>query len=416
MQDEKKKKGLPVLRKPAVYEELQRLDDGRINVMLLGTSGCGKSTLINGILGTEEAGTGVGEAVTRRISVYQSDELPFRMIDTVGYEYNIFRQNRIKNELIRYSRDSVRKSDVEKLVHMIWFCIDGTSKRIDQTVLGYIRSISNDWKNVPIIVVFTKSYSSTEIDENIRMAREAIEKYNSAHKKAPLNIMDIIPVVAKTYAINDSVSIPASGLDVLVTRTVELIPEAKRLADRSVVELDLKLKRNMATGFVAASSAAAAVVGAVPIPVADSAVLLPLQVSMLNTLAKTYGLKERSVVNGLIDSIMKVGATTIAGKTIFSMLKAVPGLNAVGSVLNAAVAGVITFVTGEVSMVMFEKEYTGELDTFSHDYEKEIALLFNSYLPDIVGKLKVFSENSGGKITPAGIAEFLRSLVTRDKQ
>lgn len=416
MQDEKKKHVLPAIRKPAVYEELQNLGDGRINVMLLGTSGCGKSTLINGILGNDEAGTGAGEAVTRQISVYQNEDLPFRMIDTVGYEYNIFRQNRIKNELIRYSRDSVRKSDVEKLIHMIWFCIDGTSKRIDQTVLGYIRSISNDWKNVPIIVVFTKSYSSAEIDENIRMAREAIEKYNAAHKKAPLNIMDIIPVVARAYQINESVSVPASGLDVLVTRTNELIPEAKRLADRSVMELDLKLKKNMATGFVAASSAAAAMVGAVPIPVADSAVLLPLQAAMLNSLAKTYGLKEKSMVNGIIDSVMKVGATTIAGKTIFSMLKAVPGLNAVGSVLNAAVAGVITFVTGEVCMTMFEKEYTGELDAVSRDYEKEIALLFNSYLPDIVGKLKVFSENNNGTITPTQIGDFLRSLVRRDKK
>ena len=77
---DKKETKLSQNREKAGYEEIIDMNDGRINVMLLGTSGCGKSTLINAMLGEEKADTGVGEAVTREIAVYHSDTLPFRMI------------------------------------------------------------------------------------------------------------------------------------------------------------------------------------------------------------------------------------------------------------------------------------------------------------------------------------------------
>ena len=89
---DKKEINLGQNREKAGYEEIIDMNDGRINVMLLGTSGCGKSTLVNALLGEEKAMTGIGEAVTKEIAVYQSDALPFRMIDTAGYEFDFFHQ------------------------------------------------------------------------------------------------------------------------------------------------------------------------------------------------------------------------------------------------------------------------------------------------------------------------------------
>ena len=122
---DKKETKLSQNREKAGYEEIIDMNDGRINVMLLGTSGCGKSTLINAMLGEEKADTGAGEAVTKEIAVYQSDTLPFRMIDTVGYEFDFFHQHRIKNDIAKFGREGVRQKNVEKLIHMIWYCIDG---------------------------------------------------------------------------------------------------------------------------------------------------------------------------------------------------------------------------------------------------------------------------------------------------
>ena len=175
------------------------MNDDKINVLILGTSGCGKSTLINAILEANEAETGNGEAVTKEIAIYQNDDLPFRMIDTVGYEYGLLRQFRIKRDISKFCKDGVQTKNIEKLIHMIWFCIDGTTKRIDQEVLGYIKSVTNDWKNVPVIIVFTKSYSSVEIDENIQMASTSALVVNGT---ATINIVFLIAFIIQNIRQN----------------------------------------------------------------------------------------------------------------------------------------------------------------------------------------------------------------------
>lgn len=391
------------------YQRIIDLEDEKINVLLLGTSGCGKSTLINSILGEEKAKTGTGQAVTKDISVYEDPDIPFRMIDTVGYEYGFFKQNKIKNDFVKLSKEGVKKNEINKLIHMIWFCIDGTVKRIDQVVLDYIKSITNDWKNVPIIIVFTKSYSDIEIQENIEMANKAIITYNATHRKQ-MDVRDIIPVVAKTYQINENVSVPPKGLDVLVTRTNELAPEAKRLAESTIKEIDLKLKRNTVNSYVSTGTIAAATVGAVPVSIPDATILVPMQTFMMRGIAKTYGITEESNTNKIIDQIIKIGGTTIAGKALINLLKNIPGFNVAASVINAVVAGVITFAAGEVSAVVFEKMYTGEIDSAGVDWEKEITALFAQYIPDAVSIINDLLKQNNGEFS---LSKFLDALFIK---
>ena len=152
-----KKKEVKVVREreKTGYEQIIDMNDGKINVLLLGTSGCGKSTLINALIGEERAETGIGEAVTDKIAVYESDRIPFRLIDTVGYEFDFFHQHRIKNDIAKFGRDGVKQKNASKLIHMIWYCIDGTAKRVDLDALSYIRNVIRSWKNVQVIFVKT---------------------------------------------------------------------------------------------------------------------------------------------------------------------------------------------------------------------------------------------------------------------
>ena len=111
------------------------LDDKIINVMLLGTSGSGKSTLINAFLDTslEKAPTGVGTAITDRIDVYgELSNSPFRLIDTPGLEYSHKRQNWLTKEIKKWLKDSVKNPDPKTIVHTIWFCVDGSHKRMPE--------------------------------------------------------------------------------------------------------------------------------------------------------------------------------------------------------------------------------------------------------------------------------------------
>ena len=315
---DKKEISLGQNRDKSGYEEIIDMNDGRINVMLLGTSGCGKSTLINAMLGEEKAETGIGDPVTNAIAVYQSDSLPFRMIDTAGYEFDFFHQHKTRNDIAKFGKEGVRQKNVEKLIHMIWFCIDGTVKRIDQSVLSYIKSVSDDWKGVPIILVFTKSYSEIEEEENVRMAKDAIHKYNSRHTKNPLVIEGIIPVVAKLYPINETFSVAPRNLDKLVEKTNELAPKGIRIANNAVKDIDVSIKRGMAQSIVVGATTAAGAVGAIPIPTPDAAVLVPLQTAMMGAIAKTYGIRENSQINSIVNSVLKVGrAVSLVDRNFF---------------------------------------------------------------------------------------------------
>ena len=395
-----------------LYEKILDLNDNKINVLILGTSGSGKSTLINSILQAEEAPVGIGQPITSEIKVYQDDSIPFRMIDTVGYEFGFLKQNKIKRDLIKFAKEGVKKADIEKLVHMIWFCIDGTVKRIDQTVLDYIKSVTNDWKDVPVIVVFTKSYSEKETSENIQMARDAFAKFNEKHKKHPLQVKDIIPVVAKEYPINDSTTVPVSGIDHLILRTNELAPEAKQIAKDAIKEIDLKIKRNMASTTVGTATLVAATIGAIPItPFTDSALLVPVQMTMMKAVAKAYSIKNDSITNEIIDNVLKAGATTLAGKGLLGALKAIPGINIAGAVLNAVVAGTITLVAGQASLVLFEKIYTGEIDKTSIDWNSEVAKLFDMHLPAFVEKIEGLSKENGPKLDIEDVKQLFIDLI-----
>lgn len=59
----------------------------RGNVLVIGNSGVGKSTLINAVLGDNRAKTGWGtRGMTPKLEIYESKEIPFRIIDTIGFE------------------------------------------------------------------------------------------------------------------------------------------------------------------------------------------------------------------------------------------------------------------------------------------------------------------------------------------
>lgn len=143
-----------------------------------------------------------------------------------------------------------------------------------------------------------------------------------------------------------------------------------------------KKRRAQARRMIAGTAAGAAVVGAVPIPIADSALLVPLQLHMLTRIAKIYGMEKDSAENAVIDNIIKVGATTMAGRTILSALKGVPGIHLAASVLNALVAGTVTYAAGEISAKVFEGIQRGTIDPKTIDWARYIEVLYREKMPE----------------------------------
>ena len=143
-----------------------------------------------------------------------------------------------------------------------------------------------------------------------------------------------------------------------------------------------KKRRSQARRMIAGTAAGAAVVGAVPIPIADSALLVPLQLHMLTRIAKIYGMEKDSAENAVIDNIIKVGATTMAGRTALSALKKVPGIHLAASVLNALGAGTVTYAAGEISAMVFEGIQRGTIDPKTIDWARYIEVLYREKMPE----------------------------------
>ena len=80
------------------------------NVLVIGNSGVGKSTLINAVLGEDCAETSWGlEGTTKELKIYEADGVPFRIIDTVGFEPTKKKENRAINAVKKWSKNSAIK-------------------------------------------------------------------------------------------------------------------------------------------------------------------------------------------------------------------------------------------------------------------------------------------------------------------
>jgi uncharacterized protein (DUF697 family)/GTP-binding protein EngB required for normal cell division len=377
----------------------------KANVLVMGNSGAGKSTLINAVFNFDHAAVGDGDSVTEKMTIYQTEDVNFRIIDTKGLEYGILVRIQTKNSIKKWSKDSVKKNNENNYIHIIWYCVDATSKRVFDENLDSVKKVSQMWRDVPIIIVLTKSYSETETISNVNMVKKSIEKYKDNKQ---LNVVDIIPVVAQQFQINSDIVIPPVGVDKLIEKTNDIIPEAFKINEESVFEFSLRLKRANANGLVITATAGAAVVGAVPIPIADSLILMPLQSALVIGITKIYGIKkEVANLNNIAEVILSSGTVTIAAKTIISGLKAIPGINLAAALINAVVAAVITTVIGEITVTIMEKIVKGEVDPKDLDWMKKFA--DNEFLKKVGRYTSKLGENLEGK-GPKEIGEIITNI------
>ena len=378
------------------------------NVLVIGNSGVGKSTLINSVLGKEAAKTDWGtHGTTTKLEIYESegDQVPFRVIDTIGFEPNYLKERRAVNAVRKWSRDCARKGGENGRIDVIWFCVDGTrSKLFAEDIRRMTRAVSM-WKSVPIIAVITKSYSVPDREKNIEMIRKAFE----GQKKTRNNLREIIPVVAQIYTINDTAYAPPDGIPQLIDATNALMPEGSRAAAHDLAQFILNRKRVLAQSIVGAATAGAVVVGAVPLPVPDGVILTPTEVMEVNSLAKVYGIEGKAGSKHFLNSIIEAGTVGMVAKSIINMLKAIPGVNIAASVLNAIIAGVIVAVIGEGSIYAFEQIYLGKKSVEDTDWVKKI--IESRITETVIGKAKPILEKVSGSSDKKELLQAVVELV-----
>lgn len=378
------------------------------NVLVVGNSGTGKSTLINAVLGEECAKTGGGtEGVTDKLDIYESNDpkVPLRIIDTIGFVPNIFGRNKAIGAVQKWSKDAAKDGNPDNDINVIWFCVEGTSRKLFPEEIKNFGRATRMWKSVPVIVVITKSYSQLERSENVAMVRDALAN----EKRFKDMDVQIIPVVAKTFALNEDAFAPPEGIAELIEATNKAMPEGKRAAQKDIADFTLQRKRVMAQGLITACAVSGAAVGALPIPMADAAILMAIETGELNALAAIYGLKKGEKSKKFFDTIVDAGTVSVAAKLVISMLKAIPGVNLPASALNAFIAASFIVAIGEVSAYAFEQVFLGEKSFEDIDWVR--ALVEEKVTSGIVEKVTPVLEKASRADVPIDVKEMAGDIA-----
>jgi len=387
----------------------------RGNVLVIGNSGVGKSTLINSVLGDEKAKTGYGSSgTTNKLEIYESEEIPFRIIDTIGFEPSFIKEHKAINAVKKWSKDSAKEGKENSEINVIWFCVEGTTSKLFPKTIKDLSKATAMWKTVPIVVVITKSYSVPERELNIKMVKDAF----AMQKRHSKNLKDIVPVVASIYTLNDTAFAAPEGITELIDVTNALMPEGIKAGSNDVYKFKLKRKKALAQSIVAVSTGAAVTVGAITIGFADALILSSIEVGQINALARLYGIDNSEESKRLIKSIVEVGTVSTAAKAVISALRGIPGIKIAESMLDSIIAGAIVAAIGESSIYVFEKVYTGEKSVEDIEWVKKImeAKLSPQFIDKVITIVEKIAEGGNAKDTGKLISSLLSIVFTTKVQ
>ena len=162
------------------------------------------------------------------------------------------------------------------------------------------------------------------------------------------------------------------GVDLLINKTFETLPQAKSLAfarqqeyDKEMRELALKRLREKAkeeAEIITHSYASiAAGIAASPLPFSDIALLLPTQVGMILHIAKAYELEMNAEsAKKLIIALGAVAGTGFAVRAAFgTVLKFIPGAGSLaGGMINGTVAAATTEMMGQTFIAYLDDNFS----------------------------------------------------------
>ncbi|MGH8326278.1 MAG: GTPase family protein [Steroidobacteraceae bacterium] len=302
---------------------------GHANILISGQTGVGKSTLINAVFRVPLADEGTGKPVTKHVQRYDVPGVPVTIFDTPGIELG-----QAKNDVIREYKKSItdsRKGPPHGLIHVAWYCVDAGQARIQDYDVEIVRALADE---LPVVLVLTQC-----IDDDRATALEAV----IAQENLPIEGSPVHTLARERRLAGQT--LPPTGLEELVERTNDILPEAVKRAFVNAQGVVIRLKVNQGRVIVGAATVTAAGIGGTPIPVPDAAILLPVQLGMLGSLTAVFGLDMTnegavSLIRGLVGG----GSVAVAGRQIAaSLLKVIPGVN----FINAAVAAALTGALGE---------------------------------------------------------------------
>lgn len=317
---------------------------GKVNIVVVGKTGVGKSTLINAVFQGELAKTGTGRPVTQHTQEISKPGVPVHIFDTKGLEVADY--SAITREITKLASSQAKNADPVEHIHLAWLCIPEATKRVEEAEIVLAQALA---KTVPVIVVLTKSVEEEGFAEEVgALIPEA--KF-------------VIPVLALDMPLRGGGMFRAFGLEELVTKSMEVLPEGVRIAFAAAQKASIVAKQEAARTVVTRAALAASGAATVPIPLSDALLISGVQVAMLSSISKVWGLNlERGFFITLLSSLLGAMGATLVGRTVAGgLVKLIPGLGSlIGATVNATTAATLTKALGEAYIAALTRLTEGD--------------------------------------------------------
>lgn len=318
------------------------------NIVVCGGTGTGKSSLINRFFSMEVAKVGSGEPITKGMNKLEQENIPVIIYDTEGYEISSASKGTINfEEKIKPEIEKMNKGDLKEQVHLVWYCISITNHRVTNYDLENIKYFSEN--KMKIAVVFTQCDNDEELEDG--SGKDATEFKNIIKKEFPnMNFFE-------TSASNKDLVL---DLDKLQEWSYEALDD-ERLKESfiSAQQVSISSKKEAAYKIVKTFSVTVATsAGLNPLPMSDSLLIAPQQIAMSVKISKIFGFDS---FGENAKALLQSQLVSLAGKQLVtSLTKFIP---IAGQVINASVAGSMTFALGTALIEIYAKAYEDYLNT-----------------------------------------------------
>jgi uncharacterized protein (DUF697 family)/GTP-binding protein EngB required for normal cell division len=320
-----------------VEQEMKKMEN--LSIINIGKTGVGKSTIINAVFCKDLAKTGIGRPVTQHCEAYSIPDSPITIYDSKGLETG--KDNTaILDEIYNRVKAQNSSENTKNYIHICWYCVLDDGNRLDENEVETIKKIG---QMIPVIIVLTQSVGGKKTNDFI----------NEIRKNFDGEAIDIIPIMA-VPKIEESefgqMNIKPHGLDKLVERSYELLPESVKKTFAVYQQNSIQLKTKYAFTACTLYSGAVAAAAFQPLPIADAPIMVAIQVAMMVNITACFGLKPsdfnfKTILSGLGGPF----AAAVVGRTLVSLLKLIPGIGTLaGGAINAATGASITFAIGSI--------------------------------------------------------------------
>jgi predicted GTPase/uncharacterized protein (DUF697 family) len=307
--------------------------DMKPNILVCGKTGVGKTSLIQAVTHrgvVPDSAIGNGSAATRGFHVYETEAANF--IDSEGMTPGTQSVDEYVDFILDEMFDRLETEDSGRLIHNVWYCIDGSGARVQETDAKLIRTFRD---NMILVVTKSELMRKEQIEEMMAELLELLPREQIVMVSAE-NKTGLAQLIAKARAMS------ADAMDA-AENEIEAFQDRWREYYDAMLDEWRERVAGEADSYINWAAGRAAAIALVPLPFVDIVPLVANETYMIYRLAELYGIP---VDDTVITMILGCAGGSIAGKIAASLLP----------ILKIPIAAGITYAVGKVAQTYFESD------------------------------------------------------------